>query len=217
MKLTTIGVISSILITVIPFGCIKKVERQVEVDFGRYFPLREGGERLYSGFLGKSTVTGRMSDIYTIAHYDSAGNVFWWEDFYRNGGNIFLKNIISGSPGFPSVHFEPALPFAPWSDVVGDTLLFSSGEIRDDSVNTHTRVLVGYGIEAIEPVQTPAGNFDNCIKIKISYSTTDNSVSRIFDGDSFWWFAEDVGFVKYESPAGSGELLEAMIKGVKYP
>ncbi|MCX6826010.1 MAG: hypothetical protein NTV06_01890 [candidate division Zixibacteria bacterium] len=210
-------VIPLVIIVALAAGCIKKVDHPSRTDYPRYFPLAEGDQLYYSGPMGKSVVTGNINDIFTVTFYDSAGNVTRWEDFVKTDRGSALKNRIYKFPHIPSAHYEPYLPFTPWSHIMGDTLLFSAMEIRGDTANTHLRLQAEYEIMAVEPVSTPAGNFDGCIKMRMSFKSLYDSKTVIPDGNSYWWFAKDIGIVKYHTPAGSGELLKAKIDGRVLP
>lgn len=206
----TLGVIVS-------SGCIKRVERQTRLDSKRYFPLNKGDEYHYSGKIGQIAVTNVIGSLYTLTYYDSTGEISKWEDYLKDEAGVTLKNIVWNSSEIPSIHFEPALPFSPWSNVVGDTLLFSAVGIRGDSANTHLPILVQYEVVATETISTTAGNFTDCIKIRMFLSTLNSGAAGRLDGESFWWFANDVGLVKYQSPEGSGELRKARVGGQDYP
>lgn len=202
---------------VIGFGCIKRVERSGKIEYARFLPLADGDQWQFSGPLGKMLVTGNINDLYTCSFSDSAGKVIFWEDLIKTERGLALKNKIYGGSRRSSVHFEPYLPFAPWSHFVGDTVLFSAAEIRGDSANTHLRIQVEYEIMAVEPVTTPAGNFPDCIKMRMSYKRLYSAREYMPEGNSVWWFAKDVGIVRYSIPEGAGELLKAKIDGRTLP
>ena len=70
---------------------------------------------------------------------------------------------------------------------------------------------------AIDTILTPAGNFPDCIKIKMIYRLLDEAESSFIDGETMLWFARDIGIVKYESSLESGDLLQATVAGKTYP
>jgi len=210
-------VIIALLITVISFGCIRRVEQKTHIDFSHYLPLNDGDLYLYSGPLGKCEVKSVINGLYTFTGRDSTGNVIHWMDFQLSDQKIYLKNFIAAPESTSSVHYSPAIPFGPWSALTGDTLLIEAVEIRNDSVNSHLRAMIGYEILGVETVPTPAGEFDDCIKIGISYSSLDNPSPSFLEGESVWWFAKDIGIVKYATAGGTGHLLEAAVDGVNFP
>ena len=198
-------------------GCIERVERQTRIDYSQYLPLDEGNSCSYDGVLSRSEVTGNIGNLFTVTYFDSAGNILEWRDFLKTGSATTLRSIVRKPGALPSVSYEPPLPVSPWSNLIGDTLLYTGAEIRADSVNTHLRIMVEFEITAIETIVTPAGEFENCVKVETSYRTLDDSTPGIYDGKSTLWFAHGIGLVKYISPRGSGELLEAVISGINYP
>nr|MBN2276527.1 hypothetical protein [candidate division Zixibacteria bacterium] len=208
--------VSACLILIIA-GCIQKVERPAAIEPGRYFPLHVGDDYYYSGPVGHFAVVDAIGDLRTVAYFDSSGVITHREDYVKSDSRIGLKSMMYRVPGHAYIGFEPALPFVPWSNLIGDTLLFSSTEIRGDSNFTHLRIMVEYKITAIETLVTMAGTFEDCIKIGMTYRTLENGVGNKLDGQSTWWFTRDVGFVRYETPEGVGELLRADVDGRSYP
>lgn len=214
---TTFTALSLFLIAVMLFGCIQRVEQKANIDFSLYFPLNNGNHFLYSGPLGRCEVSSSQNNLFTITYYDSSGNISRWQDFQLNHDTVLMNNIIDRSDSGFYVHFFPSLPFGPWSNLVGDTMLVEAVEIRNDSANSHIRIMVGYEILGIDSISTPAGKFDNCIEVGMTYSTSENPSTSFFQRTSVFWFARNVGLVKYETLNGSGMLLEALIDGIKFP
>lgn len=209
-----IGII--LFLTLTTWGCIERRERTAHIDGSQYFPLHEGDRYVYSGVPGEIAVTGQIDSLFTRAYLDSLGNVITWEDYNRSDGGVFWNNVALAQVDL-QVHFYPPLPFAPWSKVIGDTLLVSAVEIRSDSVNSHFRIQVACEIMGIEDVTTPAGTFPDCIKMKVRYIYMDEKVRRIFADEIVRWFARDVGIVRYQTASISGDLMQATVGGVNYP
>jgi hypothetical protein len=198
-------------------GCIQRVERQTKIDYSRYFPLSEGNEYIYSGISEKAVVTGEIGDLFTLTYYDTAGNIIRREDYLKKETGVRFKSIVVSDSMPISRYYEPSLPFGPWSNLIGDTLLVNSVEIRFDSNNTHIPVTAEFQIVAIETMVTLSGSYDNCIKIRRLIKTAKNSDSEIADEESFWWFAPDIGLVRSKTGQGSRELIKAVIGGVSLP
>jgi hypothetical protein len=198
-------------------GCVKKAERVGRTDFSKYLPLGEGNYFIYSGPLGKALVHQTIGNLYSVVHYDSAGEISFWTDFVKTDHSILWKNIVFRSPRLAPIHFEPGLPFVPWTNQVGDTLLFSSAAIIGDSVNSHLRIQIEYEIYGIGSATTPAGRFDDCIEIRMTPKELYEKGKNAMTGDYFCWFAKNMGIVKYSFPGGAGELLQAKIDGRRYP
>jgi hypothetical protein len=198
-------------------SCIQKVEHPARVDFSRYFPLVDGSVYQYSGPLGKAVVSGQINELFTFTYFDSTGKITGWNDFIRTDHSVGWKNIISRGGMVPALHFEPPLPFNPWSMTVGDTVLFSAAEIRGDSLNSHLRIQTELEVISIAPVTTPAGEFTDCIGIRMSFKALYSNHKKLLNGNFYWWFAREVGLVKYILPEGTGELLHARIGGRAVP
>jgi len=209
--------ILSILTLITVSACIKRVERQTKIDFNRYFPLQEGNEFVYSGLHEKAIVTGGFGDLFTITYFDSTDNIIRREDYLLKETGVRYKGQFFNDTAGVSKFYEPSLPFGPWSNLIGDTLLVGSVEIRCDLNYTHLPIIAEYRIVAIESIEIPAGEFDDCIKIRRLIKSTGNIKSRTVDEESFWWFAPDVGLVRSEIPQGNRELIRAVIDGVTYP
>ncbi|MEW5922961.1 MAG: hypothetical protein AB1746_03150 [Candidatus Zixiibacteriota bacterium] len=214
---TLFAVLSLFLITALLFGCIQRVEQKARIDFTRYFPLNDGNSYYYSGPMGRCAVSSIQNNLFTFTFHDSLGNVKWWQDYRLSHDTVLLDNIIDRSDSGFYVHFVPPLPFGPWSDLVGDTMLIEAVEIRNDSANSHIRIMVGYEIQGIDTISTPAGKFEGCIRVGVNYSTSENPPVSFLNGTGIYWFARDMGLVKYETINGSGILLEALIDGVEIP
>ena len=197
--------------------CIQKIERPSRIDPSRYFPLNVGDEYIYSGAVRKVVTSNDIEHLFTRAFLDSTGNMIRREDVVKTNDGIMLKSRFSVSSRTPIINFEPPLPYSPWTNLIGDTLLFNTVEIRADSINSHLRAQVKYEIMDIDTVRTPSGSFADCIKIKMIYRLLDEGESSFIDGESILWFARDIGIVKYETPMEKGELLQATVAGKTYP
>ncbi len=207
----------SILFLTFSISCIERVERPARIDYSRYIPLHEGDWWLYSGHLGKLEVIGSVGNLYTVALHDSLGNSIGWADYTKNETGIYLNNIIFSGQNMPSVFFQPALRFSPWTRLVGDTLFQTTAEIWMDSANTHKSVSVEYEVLSIDTMVTLAGEFENCIRLRINYNSSEESRERLYGGESIWWFAQDIGIIKYKAFGETGELIKGQIDGVSYP
>lgn len=217
MSIRWIAVSLSVLLLLSTPTCIKRAERPVKADYSKFFPLADGDYYIFSGPEGKAMLTQSIGDLYTFTHYDSTGKVIFWKDFLKTDHAIGWQSIVYKKSNIPDISFEPPLPFLPWTEKVGDTILFSSAEIRHDSANTHLRLQIEYTTYGIASVSTPAGIFNDCIEIKMTHKTLYNKEKNFLEGDSYWWFARNIGIVKYITPEGAGELIQAKVDGRTYP
>ena len=114
----------------------------------------------------------------------------------RDGGLLLHRSVTDeGAFGIAEATFDPPVTFFPallpightW-EIVTDTEL----EIAGPVTNTTTITVV-----ASEDVETPAGTFEDCVKIEIKAV----GVSALFVNrtTSYQWLAPDVGPVKYEN------------------
>ncbi len=198
-------------------SCIQKIDRPSRIDPARYFPLNVGDEYIYSGAVRKVVTSHEIEHLFTRTFLDSTGNTIRREDVIKTDDGVRLKSRFSVSSEIPIINFDPPLPYSPWTNLIGDTLMITTVEIRADSINNHLRAVVKYEIIDIETVSTPSGSFADCIKIRIVYRLLDKAESSFIDGESTLWFARDVGLVKYQTPQESGELLQATVAGKTYP
>ena len=112
------------------------------------------------------------------------------------------KTILDeGTLGIVTAVFEPAATFFRLRLAVGDTWKIST-ELkltllrREFDLENTTDVEV----VAIETVETQAGTFENCAKVKLRQRVT--SVFLQLDSTSYQWLAPDVGPVKYVNSEG---------------
>jgi hypothetical protein len=95
----------------------------------------------------------------------------------------------------------------------GYFLIFETGQevkLTDKAFSVgiqYTSELSTVEIIGFEDVDTPAGIFSDCLKIKVTTS----------DKIDYYWYAREVGLVKYADDSGVIELLiYAEVDGVKY-
>lgn len=101
-------------------------------------------------------------------------------------GDVFGISRMEFSP--PAVFFPPTLPVGEKWETLGETEVNLAGTVTVSSVNE---------VVAIEDVDTPAGTFEDCLKIQILTTTTTASGSS--RSTSYQWLAPDLGPVKFET------------------
>ena len=101
-------------------------------------------------------------------------------------GDVFGTSRIEFSP--PAVFFPPILQVGEVWETLGDTEVSLVGTVTVSSINE---------VVAIEDVVTPAGTFENCLKIQIRTKTTAALGSS--RSTSYQWLAPDLGPVKFET------------------
>ena len=136
------------------------------------------------------------------------------ETFVVSDDQIYWKEF--NLPNLPLIRFDPPLPLLPPSSRPGDSLVVDSKEQWVDSVGTSFAVRGVLSVVGVEDVRVPGGNFEDCIRVRQEILYEDRSIPHLFTWIEFW-YAKEIGWVKYASEAGSGELLSAMIGDKRYP
>ena len=88
----------------------------------------------------------------------------------------------------PAVFFPPTLQLGDRWETQGETEVNIVGAVTVSSVNE---------VVAVEDVVTPAGTFENCLKIRVRTRTT--AALGTSRSTSYQWFAPDHGPVKFET------------------
>ena len=101
-------------------------------------------------------------------------------------GDVFGISRIEFSP--PAIFFPPTLQVGEIWETLGETEVDLVGPVTVSSINE---------VVAIEDVVTPAGTFENCLKIRIRTKTTAALGSS--RSTSYQWLAPDLGPVKFET------------------
>ena len=101
-------------------------------------------------------------------------------------GDVFGISRIEFSP--PAVFFPPILQVGEVWETLGETEVSLVGTVTVSSINE---------VVAIEDVVTPAGTFEDCLKIRILTKTTAALGSS--RSTSYQWLAPDLGPVKFET------------------
>jgi hypothetical protein len=218
--LTPLILITLILVVIIDLSCIKRVEQSTKPDYLEYFPLHVGDWRQYSGPLEKTVTSGRTENLFTQTCYNSMDSVIFICDFIQRESGIFCKGFLTPDKNRAVTFFEPALPFSPWSMITGDTLFRKSIDIELGSTFDHNPITIEYEMLGMDTVIAPAGEFNDCIKIQINLSFPETSIFSVENktvSKTTWWYAKDIGIVKYIFANMSGVLVAADINGISYP
>ena len=101
-------------------------------------------------------------------------------------GDVFGVSRMEFSP--PAVFFPPTLQVGEIWETLGETEVDLVGTVTVSTINK---------VIAIEDVITPAGTFENCLKIQIRTKTTAAMGSN--RSTSYQWLAPDLGPVKFET------------------
>jgi len=101
-------------------------------------------------------------------------------------GDVFGISRIEFSP--PAVFFPPTFQLGDIWEILGETDVYLVGPVTVSSENK---------VVAVEDVVTPAGTFEDCLKIRILTKTI--TASQASRSTSYQWLAPDVGPVKFET------------------
>ena len=134
--------------------------------------------RIYTETLGTDTVD---NDVYYIS--DDAGDL----KLHRTRLEEGTFGIAAALLDPPGLFFPADLPLDRTWDVVTTTELNLVGTANTTSTIT---------VVAIEDVETPAGTFENCVKLRIARKVVTALVTLRFT--SYQWLAPDLGPVKYQ-------------------
>ena len=101
-------------------------------------------------------------------------------------GDVFGVADMELSP--PAVFFPPTLQIGTTWEFSGESEVELIGDITISSVNE---------VVAIEDVETPAGTFENCLKIRMFTKTA--AALGVTRSTSYQWLAPEIGPVKFET------------------
>ena len=100
-----------------------------------------------------------------------------------------------GTFGIAEAQFDPPASFFPLPLTVGDAWqIVAETELKLVGATTST---TSAEVVALETVTTPAGTFENCVKIQLNRRVVTRLVTT--RGTSYQWLAPDVGPVKYQN------------------
>ena len=180
-----------------------------------YFPVQPGNTWVFDGDIAKMEITaiseGTSGKLVTMSFYDTLDVFLWREKYLHIKDQLYFEAFEPRALILPKVTFDPALPLAPISSKPGHKIKLEGKETHVDSTNAEMQTLVTYEIEAVEDVIVPAGEFRNCIKMKITVEYTQFALRPFFIGEQYWWFAPMVGPVKYDLPSAYGELAQVKL------
>lgn len=100
-----------------------------------------------------------------------------------------------GTFGIAEAQFDPPASFFPLPLVLGDAWeIVAETELKLVGATTST---TSAEVVALETVETPAGTFENCVKIQLKRRVVTRLVTT--RSTAYQWLAPDVGPVKYQS------------------
>ena len=144
--------------------------------------------RIYTETLGTDTVD---NDVYYIS--DDVGDL-----------KLHRTHLEEGAFGIAAATLDPPALFFPADLPVGrtwDIVTVAELELVGTATTTSTIEVV-----ASETLETPAGTFENCVKLEIQRKSV--TALAVIRTTSYQWLAPDLGPVKYEDDQGIVYNLE---------
>ena len=176
-----------------------------------YYPLEvgniwilestDGAEKLTYSITGPEVINGQELKILNIAASltsDATGEPFDHDKYFvtLNDEGILLHQTIINEGAFgiaeatfdpPVIFFPTALPVGHQWEIVTETELDLVGPVTSTST---------IEVLAIEDVETPAGTFQNCVKLDIK-RLADTALGKV-EYHFHQWLAPDVGPIKFQ-------------------
>ena len=177
-----------------------------------YYPLEvgntwvlestDGAERLTYSITGPEVIDGQALNILNIASSlagDPTSEPFDHDRYFvtLNDEGILLHQTITDEGAFgiaeatfdpPAIFFPAALPVGHQWEVVTETVLDLVGPVTSTST---------IEVVAIEDVETPAGIFQDCVKLDIKRDV--DTAAIVVSYHFAQWLAPDVGPIKFQN------------------
>ena len=171
-------------------------------DLGNIWVLEtaDGTERVtYTIEASEERIDGREIALFkrtveTLGTDETTGETYFVH-FDEDGVKLHKVVAELGSLfGTATAVLSPPVLFFPVSLALGDSWEFM---LESEVVLTGpVSVFSAYEVVAVEDVVTPAGTFENCLKIRLDTKTVTASISR---STSYQWLAPNVGIVRVET------------------
>lgn len=174
----------------------------------QYLSLSPNVIKQFSGILGYISIKeSDDKDSFDMVLSDSSSQYHSQAQLMRDKGQVFVHSFDPRIPSIPSFRFDPPLPLGPFSATIGEQTCLESTETRLDSSKSTHRIKVCYYIESIDLVDVPAGEFQNCIRMRVDYMYIDHPERPFLEGQYLFWFARGTGLVRTRFNGQNGELL----------
>ena len=159
----------------------------------KYFPMQNGDSKTY-------TSTAYSSAVYTYYQTTKNGNTAWREDDSVDGSQTYYgysgDNLVmyGADTSDLSLSFDSALTILSASQIANGGTIQSQTTLQVQGI----RLTVSYTgtVRALGSVTVPAGTFDDCIELSMTFSYTAEGESGSMDLGDVWVLAPDVGKTK---------------------
>ncbi len=186
------------------FALTATAQNYYPLEVGNTWTLEstDGAERLTYSITGPEVINGQELKILNIATSltsDATGEPFDHDKYFvtLNDEGILLHQTIVDEGAFgiaeatfdpPATFFPTALPVGHQWEIVTETVLQLVGPVTSTST---------IEVIAIEDVETPAGIFQNCVKLDIK-RIVDTALGKV-NYHFYQWLAPDVGPIKFQN------------------
>lgn len=201
IKRVRVGLVLVILLFYLSIGTGETVE-YYPMDLGNIWVLEtaDATERVtYTIEASEERIEDREIALFkrtaeTVGTDETTGEVYF---VHFDDDGVKLHKVVAelGSVfGTATAILSPPVLFLPASLALGDSWGFTleSEVILTGPVSVSTV----YEVVAVEDVVTPAGTFENCLKVQVNTRTVTASISR---STSYQWLAPNVGIVRVET------------------
>ncbi len=174
-----------------------------------YLSLENEVTKHFSGILGYTSINKiEGKNAFRMEMSDSSDQYRGYAHLVRDDDQVFMHLFDPQIPSIPAFRFDPPLPVGPFSDSIGEQNCIKSVETRLDSTQSAHRIQLCYYIESIDRIKIPAGEFQDCIRMRVDYVYLDHPKRPYLEGQYVQCFARNVGLVRYSFNGQNGELLE---------
>ncbi len=201
VKKNRVGLVLVLLFCYLSLGTAEAVE-YYPTDLGNIWVLEtaDGTERVtYTIEASEERIDGNEIALFkrtaeTVSTDETTGETLF---VHFDDEGVKLHKVVAelGSVfGTATAILSPPVLFLPASLALGDSWVFT---LESEVILTGpVSVTYTYEVIAVEDVVTPAGTFENCLKVQVDTRTVTASISR---STSYQWLAPNIGIVKVET------------------
>jgi len=118
--------------------------------------------------------------------------------FKYSGGRLYVVGLDASLMGYSEIRFDPPIPLLPSTSKIGEMERWDAEEIREGNPSRSFRIRVQTTVLKPFPVVCAGDTLNDIFRIRVDYAYQEPSVSPFLAGESEWWFAREVGIVRYQ-------------------
>ncbi len=121
-------------------------------------------------------------------------------------GTVFEEAAIGGTV---TADFPTPATFFPLHLSLGDKWqIVADAKVKTDFLTMDGKSTTNLEVVGFEDLETPAGTFQNCAKVKLALTfSTDGLIKINLESTTYQWLAPDIGPVQYQNSDGLRSLL----------